>query len=88
MAVKWITIDPASEQKGREINGHTFEFMERDKDGELILDLIDLNNYTEAEIENFISAYYDSIEELKAIYGKQANWIIAECIFEQTNGLY
>ena len=49
---------------------------------------MNLDNYTEGEIENHILAYYDSIEEIIEIYGEDSEWIIAECIFEQESGLY
>ena len=51
-------------------------------------DVIDLNDYVEPQKENYISGYYPSMEELKRICKndiEQVNWIIAECIFEQTN---
>jgi hypothetical protein len=40
------------------------------------------------EITGAISGYYNSLEELKSIYGDDSNWVIAECIFEQESGLY
>ena len=46
--------------------------------------LVDLDDYTEHEKECNISGYYDSIEELKEIYGDYSDQIIAECIFEET----
>ncbi|MEK6829797.1 MAG: hypothetical protein AABY15_06785 [Nanoarchaeota archaeon] len=51
-------------------------------------DTIVLANFNEKEIDNHISAYYDSLEALKKIYGDDWEWIVAECIFEQTSGLY
>jgi len=44
--------------------------------------IIDLEDYTEKETENFVTAYYDSVEHLKIEYGSNSNGIIAECIFE------
>jgi hypothetical protein len=49
---------------------------------------INLNHYTTEEIENHISAYYDSIEQVKEIYDDHWEWILAECIFEQESQLY
>lgn len=42
---------------------------------------INLQEYTSEQVKKYISAYYNKIEGL-------TNWIIAECIFEQENGLY
>jgi hypothetical protein len=44
--------------------------------------IIDLDDYTEKEIECFVTAYYDSVGHLKNEYGAKSNGIIAECIFE------
>lgn len=49
---------------------------------------VNLHNYSLAEIESLVSAYYDSLDALKEIYGDDSEFIIAECIFEQENGLY
>lgn len=51
-------------------------------------DTIVLENFNEDEIREHISAYYNSLEQLKEIYGDNWKWIVAECIFEQTSGLY
>lgn len=56
-------------------------------------DTIVLANFNEQEIRGHVSAYYNSLEELKEIYSDKSNvvdweWIVAECIFEQTSGLY
>ena len=47
-----------------------------------------LSHYSQAEIKKYISAYYESLEALKEIYGEDSECIIAECIFEQESGLY
>jgi hypothetical protein len=49
---------------------------------------IDLADYDNQMIREFISGYYESLEALIEIYGDQSNWIIAECIFEQESGQY
>lgn len=49
---------------------------------------IDLNDYSEKEIQSNISAYYSDIKEIQEIYGQETDWIVAECIFEQESGLY
>jgi hypothetical protein len=54
-----------------------------------IQDTIDISDYSDEDINDFIDPYYNSIEDIIEIYGKEdANWIIAECIFEQENGNY
>jgi hypothetical protein len=58
------------------------------EDDEFIESYINLDNYTEEEIEEHISSYYNSVEEIIEIYGEDSDWIIAECIFEQESGLY
>lgn len=40
--------------------------------------------YTEEQLEEFVSPYYNSLSVLREIYGDESSWIIAECIFEQT----
>lgn len=49
---------------------------------------IDLNEYSDKEKEDFMLGYYSSFEEMKEIYGEDYKFILAECIFEQTNRLY
>ena len=38
--------------------------------------------YTDDEIADYITGYYDDVEQIREIYGDEANQIIAECIFE------
>lgn len=59
-----------------------------DNDEFWIQDTISLVDYNEPEIESHISAYYDSLEDLKEQYGDDWMFITAECIFEQESGLY
>ena len=49
---------------------------------------VNLADYTEQEIESHISSYYNDLDEVKEIYGDEWMFIVAECIFEQENGLY
>lgn len=51
-------------------------------------DTIVLANFNDKEIHEHISAYYDSLDAIKEIYGDDWEWIVAECIFEQQSGLY
>lgn len=45
---------------------------------------VDLKSFSIEEQESDICGYYDSLEEIKRIYGESANQIIAECIFENS----
>jgi hypothetical protein len=58
-----------------------FEVYERPAN---VIQDIDLNDYTEKEIREYISGYYDSLEELKKQCGEESNQVIAECISEST----
>lgn len=49
---------------------------------------INLDEYSQEEVEKYISAYYTDLNEVFNIYGDDSNWIIAECIFEQKSGNY
>jgi len=79
-----IVVDEDSEFKSQQdYIDHHFE-----TDVLWIEDTITLADFSDQEISKHISAYYGSLEELKAIYGDDWQWIVAECIFEQTSGLY
>jgi hypothetical protein len=86
---KFTLTDPDNKQYGRQLSPTKFEFKEKDRfdDGEIEM-IIDLEAYSDKEKESHISAYYSSLQEVKEIYGDEANWIIAECIFEQESGQY
>lgn len=47
-----------------------------------------LSMYKEDEIEKIVSSYYKNLAEVKETYGKDWEFIVAECIFEQESGLY
>lgn len=49
---------------------------------------IELSDYSDKEIQENISAYYEDLDELKTIYGDNWKQIVCECIFEQESGLY
>ena len=44
--------------------------------------IIDLDDYTDEEINGYVTGYYNSLDDLKNQYGDNSNGIIAECIFE------
>lgn len=91
---EWICTDSDTEQYGRQISERVFEFKElaNNEDeydfGEYIEMTINLDHYTQEEVLNHISAYYTDLNEIFNIYGEEANWIIAECVFEQESGNY
>ena len=85
---KWVRTD--THQYGRQISFCKFEFKEK-RNNETYRDVINLSDYNESDIENFILPYGYTLEGINIpsypniynMYGKQALWIIAECIFEQ-----
>lgn len=47
---------------------------------------IDLCDYSQEQINNFISGYYENLNDLKNHYDDhEVNCVIVECIFEQTS---
>lgn len=94
MKTEWVCTDLDNEQYGRQIDTRIFEFKEKNRglsdyeEDEYIQLIIDLSDYSSEEAENHISAYYQDFNEVFNLYGEEANWIIAECIFEQESGLY
>lgn len=49
---------------------------------------IDLDSYTDSQIEEFITGYYYSMDDIKKLYGDEWRFITAEIIFEYESGLY
>lgn len=83
----WTITDPSTNQQGRQITKMLFEFKEDGKEQTVI----DISGYTNGEIESIINSYgytlFDdktTLKNIHTLYGKSANWIIAECIFEMT----
>lgn len=87
--VTWTCTDPDHHQYGRKIKDGHYQFKEKlhsfdtDYEDEVEMDIV-LSHYTPEEIWNHVSAYYDSMDQVNEIYGKEAEWIIAECVFEQS----
>jgi hypothetical protein len=77
-SLEWKCTDPNQDQWVRKISNDNFEVFEQ---GEI--QNIYLKDYSGEQIRELISAYYDSLEELIELYGKDSNQIIAECIAEQ-----
>lgn len=83
---EWVCTDADSMQHQFAISDAVFKMTEiiPCPDGGYIVAYseIDLNNFTAAQIEEYVSGYYDSTEALMSIYGKDSQGVIAECIFE------
>jgi hypothetical protein len=72
-----------------ELCDHSLDIDLKDvEDHKWIDDTIDLTALSKKEVEDAISGYYDSLDEVKEQYGDDWRWIVAECVFEYTNGLY
>jgi len=86
--MKWICTDPDTNQYGRKLSDKLYEFKQDMKYNGVIVteeDEINLNDYTEEEINDHLSPYGWSIEQLKDENTlEDAEWLMAECIFEQT----
>lgn len=82
----WVCTDIDENQYGKRLDEKVFVFKQGlDQEEELI----DLDKYTDEQKESAIWGYsYTLKEESKGnknvfdLYGEEANWIIAECIFE------
>ena len=84
----WICTDPNTNQWGRKIGERTYEFKQGTKypDGHIAKEelIIDLNDYSDKEINDHLSAYSWTIQQLKEENSlEDAVWLMAECIFEQ-----
>lgn len=85
----WICIDPNMNQYGRKLKNGVFEFKQDMKypDGVVVKEqgIIYLEEYTEEEINDILSSYSWSVKQLKEENSlEDAEWLMAECIFEQT----
>lgn len=80
----WVCTDPDTKQYGRQLGPKKFEFVQHD----IEQTEINLNEYTEDKIEDAINSFGYTLRGKKGelnIYdefGKEANWIMAECLFE------
>ena len=94
MKTDWVCTDLDNEQYGRQLSETRFEFKEKNRglldydEDEIIEFGVDLSDYSEKEIDDVARTYYGSLDELKEQCGDSWQWILAECIFEQENGLY
>ena len=82
---KWVLTDSDTKQYGRQLSPVIFEFKEKDRDATII----DVTAFTDEKIESCINSYgytlskdQKGLQNVFELYGKEANWIIAECLFE------
>jgi hypothetical protein len=85
---EWVCTDPDNKQYGRWLGGSKYQFKELDFEGEWLEIDIDISQYPDEELEDVVGSYYNSLGELREIYGEDSDWIIAETIFEQESGIY
>ena len=87
--MEWICTDPACNQFGRKIGDKLYEFkQDLLYPDDLVIKVeneIDLNDYTDDEINDHLSPYGWNIIQLEEENTfENAEWLMAECIFEQT----
>ena len=82
----WACTDPDCFQYQKALSETMFNMVQAFEMPEIgfvvVKGIIDLEDYTEKEIHDFVTAYYDSVAHLEIEYGSKSNGIIAECIFE------
>lgn len=94
----WYCTDDDCMQYCKKNNERSFNFIEMvwldvskddmhsDKEYTVKSAWIDLNDYSEHDMECAISGYYKNLQEVRETYHEEAKQIIAECIFEQMYG--
>jgi hypothetical protein len=88
-APRWVCTDSSAgiQQYGRQLAEGVYEFKEK-RNGRAFQKTIALADYSPEQVESEVGAYYDSVADLRAMCAKNkddADWIIAECLFEQSN---
>ena len=85
----WIQTDSDCYQYCKKLNDNCYWYIELREVGDfenpfywVYATQMDLEFYTDDEIADYITGYYDDVEQIREIYGDEANQIIAECIFE------
>lgn len=82
----WVHMDDI--QWVKQISDSVFHVLDgtRYPDGQYTLTdlVIDVSSYSQEELENHVSGYYDSFESLKSEVGDEWRQIIAEIVAEQT----
>jgi len=82
----WVKTDPDCYQYQKRITETAYSMIQMVEMPDRFLverSLIDLGCYTEDSLEPIVNGYYDSLAQLREIYGDASDGIIAECIFEQ-----
>jgi hypothetical protein len=84
----WVLTDDDSQQhilKLTDTKFHLIEFNRVTNETTCIVrsNIVDISDFTDAEIKAWIAGYYDNLAEIKVQYGDEMKQIIAECIFEQ-----
>lgn len=85
---EWIQTDPATKQYGRQLGDAIYEFKEYGEDSDdFKTTIIDLDEYTEMDIYEYMLPYYTRGEIDRMLTGceDEDGWLIAETIFEQLN---
>lgn len=92
---QWILTDGDTNQWGRQLTEHSWEFKQDEKYDEFLSRTIqfkiDLTEYSVEEIESCINCYGYTLHPFSDLnfqniyeqYELEALWIIAECLFEQ-----
>lgn len=85
----WVLTDDSTNQYYKYINENQFLYREDrlvdPETGETYIyeALMDMDDYTEDDLEKGVEAYYKNLDEVKTIYGNDWKQIALECIFEQ-----
>lgn len=98
---EWVCTDPNNQQYGRQISDMIFEFKEplfdykfegitpkRFKTDEEIKIAINLSEYSENDMYDYVSSYYGYDDFKEFLKTNEGRWVIAECIFELESGNY
>lgn len=87
----WRCTDSSQGQFGRQVEKFQYEF----KDDATEPVIVDITEYNKQQTERIINSYgytlhasVDSCVNIQDEYGEEANWIIAECIFETEYSQY
>lgn len=73
----WVCTDPDCDQWGRAFGRGVYQFRQGD-----FSEQIDINEFSEQDLNNEVASFYGSLADLKEVCGDDWEWIAAECIFE------
>jgi len=84
----WTCTDASDYQYQKKLSATVFAMIQvieiSNNTWTIVADTIDIEEYSEEEIESYVVGYYESLDELIKEYKKCSNGVIAECIFECT----